>query len=185
MARPSKTRFAILGMLTMEPMTGYRLRETIAASAGHFWQESFGQLYPTLHALEREGLIAARRTTGRGGHKLEYSINDAGWDALRSWLASEAESLASNRSELLLQLFFGRHAPPGVVVGHLERHRATLLAAREQYREFERAVLAERSPDRPYWLATIRHGLAMTEAGLAWADETMADVREAGKESDT
>lgn len=178
MARPSKTRVAVLGMLTMEPMTGYRLREMIGASVGHFWQESFGQLYPTLHALERDGLIAADRITGKGRRKVEYTITDAGWDALRTWLASEAESLASNRSELLLQVFFGRHAAPGIVVSHLERHRATLLTAREQYRAFQRAVLDERSPDRPYWLATIRHGLAMAEAGLAWVDETVEELRE-------
>ncbi|WP_106848428.1 hypothetical protein [Blastococcus sp. Marseille-P5729] len=59
------------------------------------------------------------------------------------------------------------------------------LAAREQYRKFERAVLDERSPDRSYWLATIRHGLAMNEAGLVWVDETVALLGKQGEELDT
>lgn len=181
MARTSKTRYAVLGMLTLEPMTGYGLREAIDASVGHFWQESYGQLYPTLHALEEEGLVAAERTAGRGRRRRQYTITEAGREALRDWLGSAPESLAPNRSELLLKLFFGRHAATGVMQRHLERHRGALLASREEYRALENAVLDERSPDRPYWLATVRHGLVMVEAGLAWVDETMAEVGSADK----
>ena len=176
MARTSKTRFAVLGMLTVEPMTGYRLREAIAQSIGHFWHESFGQLYPTLHALEAEGLIASERLDALGRRRLVYHITDAGLDALRAWLASEAESHASGRSELLLQLFFGRHTDPRVLAGHLERHRATLIEAQERYRAIEAALLDEQSADQPYWLVTVRHGSALVEAGLAWIAQTASDL---------
>jgi PadR family transcriptional regulator AphA len=184
MARASKSRFAVLGMLTMGPMTGYRLREAIAESIGHFWNESFGQLYPTLHALAAEGLVESKRLDREGRSRLEYRLTDAGWEALRDWLATDAESLASSRSELLLQLFFGRHTEAAVLRRHLERHRAVLLETRMRYVAIEAAVLDERSPDRPYWLATVRHGLTLTEAGLAWVDQTTTDlglVRSSGK----
>lgn len=176
MARTPKTRFAILGMLMTEPMTGYRLRNVIAESVGHFWQESFGQIYPTLRELEQQQLVVADRSTSTGRRRTEYAITDAGRQALRAWLESEPESVASNRSELLLQVFFGRHAAPGVLAERLERHRTGLLTARDEYREIERLVIADETVDRPYWLATVRHGLAMVDAGLAWIEQTIAHL---------
>lgn len=177
MSRRSKTRYAVLGMLTHGPMSGYRLREEILASVGHFWHESFGQLYPTLAELEGEGLV--RRTDSGGTVRgRPFQLTARGRAQLRSWLATEAESLSPDRNELLLQLFFGRHAAPGVVLGHLRRHREHLLQAQERYRQVEQALGAESSPDRPYWLATVRHGLHLVDAGLRWNTETTDLLRE-------
>lgn len=176
MAHGSRTRYAVLGMLTLEPMTGYRLRESIAQSVGHFWRESFGQLYPTLRELEAEGLVepGPAPESGRGA---SYAVTEAGRDVVRAWLAADVESVASDRNELLLKVFFGRHAGPGVIAGHLDRHRRALTSAHASYLALERAVLAEQAADRPYWLATVRHGLAMVAAGLTWTDETTAALR--------
>lgn len=162
-------------MLTHGPMTGYRLRAEILGSVGHFWRESFGQLYPTLRELEQEGLV--RRVDGTTGAD-PFELTPAGRAALRDWLAQEARSLSPERNELLLQLFFGRHAAPGVVLGHLHRHREHLLQAQERYRQVEQALGAESSPDRPYWLATVRHGLHLVDAGLRWNTETTDLLRE-------
>lgn len=177
MSRRPTTRYAVLGMLTHGPMSGYRLREEILASVGHFWHESFGQLYPTLTELEGEGLVRRAALVG-GARSQPYELTDQGRAALREWLTRQAQSLSPERNELLLQLFFGRHAEPGVLLGHLRRHRERLAEARERYRDIERALLAEDSPDRPYWLITVRHGLALLEAGLRWNDETTAHLQE-------
>ena len=60
MARSSQTHMAVLGALSTEPMTGYALREAIRDVLGHFWSESFGQIYPTLQALEDAGHVERR-----------------------------------------------------------------------------------------------------------------------------
>ncbi|WP_395805406.1 PadR family transcriptional regulator [Archangium minus] len=62
MARENTCQFAILGMLCREPMSGYGLRQAIEQTVGHFWQESYGNLYPTLERMEAEGWP---RSTGR------------------------------------------------------------------------------------------------------------------------
>jgi len=36
----------LLGVLAIEPMSGYDLGLTIRQSVGHFWNESYGQIYP-------------------------------------------------------------------------------------------------------------------------------------------
>ena len=58
-------------------MTGYGLRQAIAGSVGHFWQESFGQLYPTLRRLAQEGLVEARATPRRPGPGSDHLPRDA------------------------------------------------------------------------------------------------------------
>ena len=60
MARASQTETAVLGGLSVESMTGYALREAIRDVLGHFWSESFGQIYPTLAELERAGHVQRR-----------------------------------------------------------------------------------------------------------------------------
>ncbi|GHG48268.1 hypothetical protein GCM10011331_09890 [Flavimobilis marinus] len=174
MARSSTTRYAVLGMLTLGPMTGYALRETIAGTIGHFWHESFGQLYPTLAALERDGLVASRAArTGRGR---EHTLTPAGYDALRTWLAQAPATSSSHRSELLLKVFFGRHAEPGTVERHLEMHRGALTESRAYLADLEAQVADDPAPDQAYWLATVRHGIHLTDASLAWTSETLASL---------
>lgn len=175
MARPRTTRFAVLGMLAERPMTGYDLREAIAASIGHFWHESFGQLYPALRELEAEGLVEALAPDGR---RIPYRITDAGRAALREWLGTPPARIEPTRDELLLRLTFGRHAAAGAIRGHLEHHAAQLRATRERYRELEARVAAETAPDRPYWLASIRAGVSAVDAALAWTAQTLADLPE-------
>ncbi|MDC5695996.1 PadR family transcriptional regulator [Intrasporangium calvum] len=176
MARSSKTRFAVLGMLTLRPMSGYELREEIAGSIGYFWSESFGQLYPTLRVLEADGLVIPERHAGEGRGRTTFAITRAGRDALVDWLGTEVESLTPDRNELLLKLFFARRLAPQTLGAHLSHHREALEAQHEQYLRVEAAVAADRSPDQPFWLATIRYGLAMTEAGLAWNRATTSTL---------
>ena len=119
--RESRTRWVILGMLSAEPMTGYGLRKAIAGSVGHFWQESFGQLYPALRRLAAEGLVEGRATRGgpgRGG--ATYHVTPAGRAALAGWLAVPP-ALAPQRNEVLLKVFFAGAVPPAVTCRNLDQ----------------------------------------------------------------
>jgi DNA-binding PadR family transcriptional regulator len=101
----NRTRYAILGALTVAPMSGYGLRQFFDQSVSFFWRESYGQIYPILKQLRRERLITTRRGT-RGEHssgRPQYVITSRGREALRAWL-SEAVELQPPRQELLLKL---------------------------------------------------------------------------------
>ena len=65
-ARPSQTEMAVLGALSVQPMTAYAMREAIRDVLGHFWSESFGQIYPTLKRLAGEALIEPVGSTSAG-----------------------------------------------------------------------------------------------------------------------
>src|SRR5882724_5994643 len=87
-ARTRSTPFAVLGMLSLAPMSGYDIRKESETSIGYFWSESFGQIYPALRELKVQGLI--RRRPGKSGGKRDrhvYEITERGREALAAWRA--------------------------------------------------------------------------------------------------
>lgn len=116
-----KTKYIILGLLAHCPQTGYTIKKSIEYEHSHFWQESYGQIYPTLKQLVNEGLAesmeAADVSNGRG-QKL-YHITDAGKIVLNKWL-SEAPDVEKLRYEILLKVSFGESTKPEVILEHLE-----------------------------------------------------------------
>ena len=107
MAKTNKTEFALLGILIIEPMSGYDLKSYIQQSIGYFWQESYGQIYPALRRLSERKLVTKRKAkNSRGPERYVYSITAAGRKAFKHWLATEPEP-ETIRHELLLKLFFG------------------------------------------------------------------------------
>ena len=49
-------KHAILGLLTIQPMTGYELKhEAFDTSIAHFWQADQSQIYRTLDRMESDG----------------------------------------------------------------------------------------------------------------------------------
>lgn len=173
---PRTTMLAVLGVLAVEPSTGYGIRESISTTIGHFWSESFGQIYPTLADLEQRELIGRLRTEGR---KIIYEITPAGLEHLQAVLA-EGFVQAPPRDATLLRLFFGRFLGPAGCRELVEQAR---LACEQQLQEF--AGVRQRlestaidAADRPYWLMTLRSGELATQARLVWASETLAVLDE-------
>jgi DNA-binding PadR family transcriptional regulator len=85
-ARRGLVRGAILHLLQERPMHGYELINELDQRTGGRWKPSPGSVYPTLAALEDEGLIKGVEEEG----KKRYELTDAG----RTWLAQHADERA-------------------------------------------------------------------------------------------
>jgi len=151
-------------------MTGYALRQAIRDVLGHFWRESFGQIYPTLSNLERQGLV----TRLGAGRSAPYALTDAGLGRLRGLLAQPVQHLPQ-RNGLMLRLFFGRQLGAATcrqlvldARGEAERELVQFVVIRD---EIESEVKTE--ADHPYWLLTISAGEHSARATIAWANETL------------
>jgi len=176
MARASQTETAVLGALSVMPMTGYALREAIREVLGHFWSESFGQIYPALAELEQRGDVR-RAGSGRTGAST-FAITPAGEARLKELLGEPVQEVPP-RNGLMLRLFFGRQLGPqacrSLVLGaraEAERRLAQFEAIRREPPEEETAQ------DRPYWLLTISAGEHSARAAIDWADEALAALDE-------
>jgi DNA-binding PadR family transcriptional regulator len=58
-------RAAIIALLAEEPMHGYQIITEITDRSGGVWRPSPGSVYPTLQALEDQGLVTAVTADGR------------------------------------------------------------------------------------------------------------------------
>lgn len=178
--RVNKTRFAVLGMLSIRPMSGYDLKQVIESSTRNFWNESYGQIYPVLRELTANGLTVRddeRKDTGRARHV--YSLTPQGREELDHWLTSPVER-QQVRNELLLKLFFGAQVPVEASIEHVDRFRSRQERALERYEEVEAEMNAREAPDDPnrrYWLMTLSYGRYQAEAAIRWSEETLAELR--------
>jgi len=177
--RSSSGQEVLLGLLTVEPMSGYDLGQSIRASIGFFWNESYGQIYPNLKKLAAAGLVAAKTERQKGKPDRQvYSITPSGREHLKKWLAVEPQSEVP-RNELLLKLFFGVQAGPEAVTGYVERMSKRESSYLEKFRQIERELLSQmrRYPDVPYWRMAARFGQLELEAHLRWSEETLTILR--------
>ena len=174
----SNTPFAILGLLSIEPMSGYDIRQNLEESLSFFWSESFGQIYPALKRLEAARLIApVKQARPDKRRRRLYTLTASGQAKLRAWLA-EPPNPQPPRNELMLKIFFGRHAPPGACAAHLRRLKIQQERLTETLEGIERQLRAERrgDPNLRYWLVTVSAGISRAEALIEWSEQALTTL---------
>ncbi len=178
-----KSKYVILGMLARMPQTGYTIKKWIKHEYSHFWQESFGQIYPTLKKLVAEGLAICSENTsaGNGRGQIVYSITDAGRTELSDWLQKEPE-IEKLRYEILLKISLGGNTEPEVLVGHLDnfiKRNEKLVTDLSGYIDlFDK--LKEDGADYTYSQLTALCGVYIYTAMKDWAVKAKEIIKEKG-----
>jgi PadR family transcriptional regulator, regulatory protein AphA len=179
MAKENRSQYAVLGLLTWGPMSGYTLKKASEQSIGNFWNESYGQIYPILKQLAAEGLAttSVEKQVGKPDRYV-YALTDKGRRALQRWLRKPAEQEVG-RIEILLKLFFGRHIPLADNVRQLQRFQTYQRQLLQKFAAMEERLRVEHAdhPDLPYWLMTISYGRHVCQARLQWCDEALAKLK--------
>jgi DNA-binding PadR family transcriptional regulator len=67
-------KYALLELLTVQPMHGYQMMKALEEQSGGLYFPSPGSIYPTLQMLEERGLVTANEQEG----KKVYQITDEG-----------------------------------------------------------------------------------------------------------
>ena len=182
--RTSSTMQALLGLLMIEPMSGYDLGQMVRASIGHMWSESYGQIYPNLKKLAADGLLGCKtkKQKGRPDRHI-YSITKRGREQLARWLVVPPRPEIP-RNEMLLKLFFGAHVPIQILVGNVERMVEEHSALLQKLKRVEHDGIDKNPqyPDAPFWRMAARYGQIEMEAHLRWADQTLDELRKMARE---
>lgn len=176
MPAPNRTRYAVLGFLTQQPMSGYDIKKAVERSIDNFWSESFGQIYPILKRLSEEGLVEKEAAAENGKRPRHvYSITEKGREELRGWLR-EPTAAPQLRVELLLKLFFGGQADAQTNRRQIEAYRERVASDLDRYRSIATWLKSEQADhaDLPFWLITLRYGEREREALLGWCDEALS-----------
>src|SRR6266849_322412 len=167
----------VLGELTAGPHHGYLLHAILGKILGPFRQVSWGALYPLIHRLSQDGLIAAvaeKRAgkAGRQGHeRILYRITPAGRQRFRALMLENVPYAAYDTDVFISRLGYFDFIDAMRQTEILKYHRDFLRAQGDYMRQGLRLVLdeleipeAERA--RIKWVTEFR--LRRIQAELDW-----------------
>jgi len=163
----------ILGLLSIAPRSGYEIKATVDRSTRYFWAASYGQIYPELRRLEKDGLIEGEDAPNGARPRRVYRLTPAGRAELEAWLRSHGDLTIELRDELLLRIFFAD------AVGRDE----ALLLIETRKRIFEEVLArlheidAIPGEDPEFVDLVLRWGIAYTEWEAEWCAEQLQRLR--------
>lgn len=178
----NKTRYAVLGMLSWGPMSGYDISTEMSTSTKYFWSESDGQLYPTLKVLTKEGKISFKEESSSGGRKRKiYQLTKTGRSELQKWLREPIETV-NVRNELMLKLFFGANVAPEISIERIQESRDRVKSRLAQFKKIKAETKQEFSDSKhlTYWILTLDYGIQHATATLKWCDDSLKLLKQRG-----
>ena len=181
-------RYAILGLLTFEPMSGYTLKTRyFDRSIRYFWPADQAQVYRTLQVLENDGAVTSETVEGESRpNRKVYMISGKGEQELRDWLAQKNPP-ETPKDAFLVQLYFGRLLSKEQILDVLESRRAEHLQ-RLQYFEAFQLPLGDTPLMRqqvPFGGLTLDFARRREKMMLEWLDACLQQVSELNLNEDT
>ena len=179
----SATGKVILGMLAAKPRSGYEIKQLVDNSARFFWAASYGQIYPELKKLEKEGLITGDDSSRGARQSTTFKLTAAGKREAREWIADPPQ-VFELRDEGLLELFFAGSIDPARAP-EIARERAAkaaesaaeLRALWEQIETEGKHEGPEHSPDGGS-LTVLRYGIEMNEWAAKWFERAAEELEQ-------
>ncbi|MGZ9586371.1 PadR family transcriptional regulator [Paenibacillus marinisediminis] len=110
----------VLGLLMQGPKSGYDIKQEYEVSLNHFFDASYGSVYPTLKQLEKSDCIIKEIIVQEGKpNKNIYSITESGKKHFMDYMNSPVQD-DIYRSDILARLFFSKYMDDERLVSHLE-----------------------------------------------------------------
>jgi DNA-binding PadR family transcriptional regulator len=118
----------ILGLLYKKDRTGYELNEVFKDIFSHFYDASFGMIYPTLRRLAKNDLVSKKMVVQAGRpNKNLYTITPAGKKTFEASLTT-AMIPDTRHSDFLMRLYFGEYESPAALRQLIQEQMAWLTA---------------------------------------------------------
>ena len=177
MARKAALKMSILGLLSIRPMSGYEVRKHFLRALSPFWAAPLTQIYPTLRALQRGGLITGRTVVQAGRpNKRVFSLSRHGRQELTRWLASPI-AMPSMQHEFLHKVFLMNLLAPEKalenVKDYLRRSEHWLGNLLTIQRKMQPALKGPFRETVEYQLLSLEHLIRIAQTEVAGAKATL------------
>lgn len=177
-------KHALLGILTVHPMTGYELKQFFDSSVQHFWNAELSQIYPTLKSLEELGRVEKHvQVQEHRPNRKVYEITDSGREEFARWVRAP-QPPADLRDPFMIKIFFGAELPIEDILVLLRRQ----MDEQQKVVAFSEAVLRERirgsvtalhAPRHGlFWTLTLEMAIAYRRAYIDWCEKSMKLLEE-------
>ena len=107
-SRLTVSSYAVLGLLAIQPWTGYELTQQATRSLRFAWPKSERLLYSEPKKLVEHGLATALMESVGQRNRTVYTITDEGRSALTAWMATTPQPPVLE-AETLLRLLFAEN----------------------------------------------------------------------------
>ena len=159
-------RYPILALLADGPVHGYELKQAFDDRFGAVWPPiNVGQIYNTLSALERGGMVRGEEVPQRGAPRRRvYELTAEGRDALEKWLNAPSP-IPTLKEESIVKL----------IMAHVSGVADPMALVDQQRQEYFRAIrelselAASKDNDTPAKLL-IGGASLYVQALLQWMD---------------
>ncbi|MDT8903454.1 PadR family transcriptional regulator [Anaeroselena agilis] len=180
-------KYAVLGLINRDPMTGYDLMKAFNLGLANFWHARHSQLYPELKKLTAEGLVTYE--TVIQGEKLEkklYSITEAGRKAFFSWLSKQERPEPTPKDIFRLKAYFVEAMSKEDLLRQfgyqLDQRKTKLAKLEETMRQHPYSREVEEILSPLYGDYIVLKGAIMRErAYVAWLLECMREIETRSK----
>ena len=175
-------KYAILGLLSWEPLTGYDLKQIFRDSTTMYWSGSNNQIYRTLVKLHDDNLVTREiEDQDAGPSRKVYSITSAGEEALKAWLLSPPE-LPEIKHPFLIQVAWADKLTSDELEGMLTQYEEEIdLKLRMLHEQIQREITKrpDRSPrEALLWERISANWVAFYEHELTWVRTLRSDLRD-------
>ena len=183
-------KHALLGILTVKPMTGYELKQFFDSSVQHFWNAELSQIYPTLKTLEEQGWVDKQVEVQESRpNKKIYAVTESGREEFTRWVRQPMPA-SDVRDPFMIKVFFGAELPVEDMLVILRRQ----MEEEQKVLAFSETVLRERIRESVQHLHSARHGLFWTltlemanayrRAYIDWCERSMKLLHESMVDGD-
>ncbi len=173
-------KYALLGMLSQESMTGYELMQKFETSLTEFWHAKHSQIYPELKKLTEEGMIEySVAITGNVLEKKIYTITDAGRKDFLEWLGKDEPMQPTPKDIFRLRMFFSNQLETAqclkLLESQLNQHKARLAQLQHDTNKFS-AVPEKKTPEF-YDALVLRGAILREKAYCQWLKECVDNLQ--------
>ncbi len=163
------TTLVVLGLVALQPGSGYDLARLAERSVGYLWTPSRSQIYKVLPQLVSQDLATAKRVRQRvRPDKALYSITPAGRRVLQLWLSEVEDEPVRDANIFALKLFFCDLVPARTAQAQLDAYRRFLETRLSRFHAMARAP-SQSGNIFPQLI--LRRAITRIEATLVWVEE--------------
>jgi DNA-binding PadR family transcriptional regulator len=165
-------KYALLGLLREQGDYGYRLKQRFDERVGRVWHLNIGQVYQTLRALDRGGLIAPRggAEDDQPSSRRRFELTSKGARALERWLQRPLSQPRPLRDEILIRLLILRPDRRDEAVARVTQHEHLYKRHLAGLLKHKRRLLSQPRGDVQLALLGVEAAILHTEAHLEWLD---------------
>lgn len=179
-------KYAILGLLSWKPLTGYDIKKLMEDSAILYWSGNNNQIYKSLVQLHEDGLVTPEVQHQQSGPSRKiYTITEAGLSTLKEWTLSAPEEPEFKKA-FFVQLAWS-HVLSDDEMDHMLAEYEKELQLQLAYQQ-EKHARRSGYPDREQretllWDRMAQHVISSCENELNWVEsvrQSLDELKEKG-----